>query len=115
LISWIGEISRQQKAALFANAFAVVAFPQWEEPFGMINIEAASAGTPVITSPKGGIPEIVIDGKTGLLVDSPEQACSRINEIESLSSIQIRDHFLANFTSELMAKRYIEIFDRATK
>jgi glycosyltransferase involved in cell wall biosynthesis len=43
--------------------------PSVYEPFGIINLEAMACGTPVVGSAVGGIPEVVVDGETGLIVD----------------------------------------------
>jgi glycosyltransferase involved in cell wall biosynthesis len=45
----------------------------WEEPFGLAVVEAMACGTPVIVNPRGSMPELVIDKKTGYLVDTLEE------------------------------------------
>jgi alpha-maltose-1-phosphate synthase len=67
-VVWIGEmVSREAARQLYANA-AVFCCPSVYEPFGIINLEAAACETPVVASAVGGIPEVVVDGETGLLV-----------------------------------------------
>jgi starch synthase len=67
-VVWIGEmVSREEVRQLYSHA-AVFCCPSVYEPFGIINLEAASCETPVVASAVGGIPEVVIDGETGLLV-----------------------------------------------
>ncbi len=67
-IVWIGEmVSREAARQLYSNA-AVFCCPSVYEPFGIINLEAAACETPVVASAVGGIPEVVVDGETGLLV-----------------------------------------------
>ncbi|MGF1639318.1 MAG: glycogen synthase [Rhodospirillales bacterium] len=68
-IVWIpGMISREATIALYSHA-AVFCCPSIYEPFGIINLEAMACGTPVVGSAVGGIPEVVVDGETGYLVD----------------------------------------------
>lgn len=67
-VVWIGEmLSREDVRQLYSHA-AVFCCPSVYEPFGIINLEAAACETPVVASAVGGIPEVVVDGETGLLV-----------------------------------------------
>ena len=74
-VVWVGEmVSREDVRQLYSHA-AVFCCPSVYEPFGIINLEAAACETPVVASAVGGIPEVVVDGETGLLVPvelSPE-------------------------------------------
>ena len=67
-IHWIAEmVDKPTVRQLYANA-AVFCCPSVYEPFGIINLEAMACGTAVVASAVGGIPEVVVDGETGLLV-----------------------------------------------
>jgi starch synthase len=67
-VVWIGEmVPRDEVRQLYSHA-AVFCCPSVYEPFGIINLEAAACETPVVASAVGGIPEVVVDGETGLLV-----------------------------------------------
>jgi glycogen synthase len=67
-VVWIGEmVSREDVRQLYSHA-AVFCCPSVYEPFGIINLEAMACETPVVASAVGGIPEVVVDGETGLLV-----------------------------------------------
>jgi glycosyltransferase involved in cell wall biosynthesis len=67
-VVWIGEmVSREDARQLYSHA-SVFCCPSVYEPFGIINLEAAACETPVVASAVGGIPEVVVDGETGLLV-----------------------------------------------
>jgi len=67
-VVWIGEmVSRTDVRQLYSHA-SVFCCPSVYEPFGIINLEAAACETPVVASAVGGIPEVVVDGETGLLV-----------------------------------------------
>ncbi len=67
-VVWIGEmVSRTDVRQLYSHA-SVFCCPSVYEPFGIINLEAAACETPVVASAVGGIPEVVVDGQTGLLV-----------------------------------------------
>lgn len=67
-VVWIPEmLSREDVRQLYAHA-SVFCCPSVYEPFGIINLEAAACETPVVASAVGGIPEVVVDGETGVLV-----------------------------------------------
>lgn len=81
-VTWIGEmVSREEARQLYSHA-AVFCCPSVYEPFGIINLEAAACETPVVASAVGGIPEVVVDGETGLLVPvelSPDDPMSPVD------------------------------------
>ena len=67
-IIWIPEIvPKEEIIALYTHASLFIC-PSVYEPFGIINLEAMACGTPVVASAVGGIIEVVVPGKTGLLV-----------------------------------------------
>ena len=67
-IIWIPEMLARDKVIAFYSHADVFVCPSVYEPFGIINLEAMACHTPVVASAVGGIPEIVVEGETGLLV-----------------------------------------------
>jgi starch synthase len=68
-VIWVQEmLPRDQVIQFYSNA-AVFCCPSVYEPFGIINLEAMACETAVVASAVGGIPEVVVPGETGLLVD----------------------------------------------
>jgi Glycosyltransferase len=92
-----GVADAEAKRRLLAEARCLLFPVQWEEPFGMVMIEAMSCGTPVVALRGGAVPEVVVDGVTGFVCDDPAQlpdALRRLPEIDPAACRQrVVDHF----------------------
>jgi len=87
-VRYVGEVTGTAKQQLYAHAAALLMPIRWDEPFGMVMIEALACGTPVIAFPEGDAREIVIDDHNGMLVtDEAEMACAtaRLASIDPLA------------------------------
>jgi glycosyltransferase involved in cell wall biosynthesis len=120
---------------LFYSSAAAALFPiMWEEPFGLVFIEAMAAGTPVIAFARGAVPEIVVDGVTGFIVNSSDDdkrgdwiikktgidgLCEAIEKIYAMSGDEYlemrkacRRHVEKKFTSERMVREYESVYKK---
>ena len=108
----IGEINDGQKSDFLSGAIALLMPIDWEEPFGLVMIEAMACGTPVIAFNRGSVSEIIEDGVTGFIVDDEASAIAAVGQLHTLDRNCIRRQFEARFTARRMADDYVEVYRR---
>lgn len=84
-VRFAGLVPEAEKPSYFAACDIFVCPSVWNEPFGLTNLEAMSAGKPVVATRVGGIPEVVQHGETGLLVP-PGDAAAMADAIGTLAA-----------------------------
>lgn len=110
-----GEANHAQKVALLRGARAVLCPIRWEEPFGLIAIEAMLSGTPVIGFPHGSFPEIVEEGVTGTLVSNIDEMIAAIHRIDRLDRRACAMRARQRFSASRMAKEYETLFEALSR
>jgi len=111
-IRYIGPVDDLKKNELLGMASALLFPVEWEEPFGIVMVEALACGTPVIAFKRGAVPEVIEDGINGFLCESKEgmvKAVSRIREIDRAKCRQIVEK---KFSNEVIVKRYLNLYYR---
>jgi glycosyltransferase involved in cell wall biosynthesis len=84
-VRFLGEVGGTIKHSAFAGARALLMPISWDEPFGMVMVEALACGTPVIAFPAGAASELVVDGLTGFLVEDEQAMAAAVGRLESIS------------------------------
>jgi len=110
LVEYIGEIGEKEKNEFIGKATALLSPIDWQEPFGLVFIEAMACGTPVITRPRGSVPELIDNGVTGFIVDSIEEAVDAVHRVSAIDRQGCRRVFERRFTSKRMARDYLDIY-----
>jgi glycosyltransferase involved in cell wall biosynthesis len=110
-IEFIGEVDRLRKNALLSRAQALLFPIQWEEPFGLVMIEAMACGTPVLALPGGSVKEVVRDGVSGWICADVEEMAERIKDLTIAPSV-CHQYMTENFSVTRMAERYISVYER---
>lgn len=110
-VDWFGPASFADKTRLMAHAAAVLCPSQWAEPFGLVAAEAMACGTPVIATPLGAAPEIIVDQKTGFLVN-PRDLTDAVRSVHHIDPRACRSHAETAFGLERMAHAYTDIYRR---
>lgn len=109
-IRYVGPVNLEQKIKLLSRARGFLNPIQWEEPFGMVMIEAMALGCPVITFPGGAAPEIVAHGKSGFLAHDVDEMACFIGKIDMLSRAAVRAYAEQHFPVRAMAEKYATIY-----
>jgi glycosyltransferase involved in cell wall biosynthesis len=108
-----GEADAVSKRKLLASARCLLFPIQWEEPFGMVMIEAMACGTPVVALRGGAVPEVVIDGVTGVVCDQPADLAAAIDTAGRLDPAACRRHVAAHFAVGQFGAGYEQIYRSA--
>jgi len=111
-VRYIGPVNMRQKVNLLSRARGFLNPIAWEEPFGMVMIEAMAFGCPVISFARGAAPEIVVDGETGFLVRDIDEMVRCIPRIDQISRDVTRMHVERNFTVRVMAEGYMQVYTK---
>ena len=122
-VEYVGFISSDAaKQTFLGNARALLAPSVFEEPFGMVLIEALACGTPLIGLDTGAIPEVIQDGKTGFIVSAnPEDRrmatdiADALTRLESLNRRACRADFEARFTLARMSREHLTLYNNLIK
>jgi glycosyltransferase involved in cell wall biosynthesis len=109
-VEYVGEADATTKRELYAGAEALLFPACWEEPFGLVMIEAMACGTPVVALRRGSVPEIVHHGLTGFVLDRPEQMAAAIEVVGELDRAECRAHVERHFDSPGMVRGYEAVY-----
>jgi len=109
-ITYIGPVDDAQKAALLRGAAALLMPVDWAEPFGIVMVEALMTGTPVIAFRRGGIPEVILDGRTGFLCDTADEMVECVGRLPSISRAECRADAERRFSDEVIVSAYERLY-----
>jgi len=79
---------------------------EWNEPFGIVFAEALACGTPVISCPRGALPEIIKDGQHGFLMRSFEEGIEAISRLSEIKRSECRRRAEERFSREVVVDQY---------
>lgn len=113
LIRYIGPVNDVQKQKLLGGAKAFLMPIKWEEPFGIVMIEAMACGAPVLAFRRGSVPEVVTKG-VGYISSSVEQMASQVATLDCLPPKEINDYVRTHFSRQVIAGQYIGLFKQWT-
>jgi glycosyltransferase involved in cell wall biosynthesis len=80
----VGEVDEPAKAKLLADAAGLLFPIAWDEPFGLVVVEALAAGTPVIGMRRASVPELIEHGETGFVVDDTDAMVRAVDQLDAI-------------------------------
>jgi len=105
-----GFIPRTQLFEYFGKAKAFVFPLKWEEPFGLVSIEAMATGTPTIAFRRGSLPEIIEDGETGFLCNTIDEMVDAVKKLDQIDPRACRRRVEEHFSVKKVVDRYEEAY-----
>jgi len=111
-VEWLGEVDRATKRELLSRACALVFPIAWDEPFGLVMVEAMASGTPVVAMRRGSVDEVVVDGHTGWVCDSFLQLVEHLRDPSTVDPSACREHVRNRFSAEAMVSGYEAVYAR---
>lgn len=112
LVEWLGEIPVSAKNKLVSNAMCNLHPTNFREPFGLTVLEAAYSGTPTLATQRGSMPELIEQGKTGLVVEDFVEGMHRLRECFDMDRQYIARSSRRKFNYQLMTKQYISAYKK---
>jgi len=109
-IEWIGEIDDEAKNIVLGRAAALLVPVQWDEPFGIVFVEALACGTPILTCRRGATPEIIDEGRTGFFVSNADDGAAAIARLGALDRAACRRVAETRFSREACAAQYLALY-----
>lgn len=111
-VIYAGEADAALKRELYRHATALLFPICWDEPFGLVMVEAMACGTPVVAMRRGSVPEVVVDGITGFVLDDPAEMPAAIEAVDRIDRSACRAHVERHFDVEAMVAGYEGVFRR---
>jgi len=109
-IVYVGNSGPQKRDTLLGNAYALLHPISFDEPFGLSVAESMLCGTPVVAFNRGAMPELIVQEKTGFLVDTVDEAVSVLKDVRQIDRTYCRSWAEKNFSREKMVDDYIKVY-----
>lgn len=110
--TYVGPVGRERKLELYANARCLIVSSTVPETSSLVALEALACGVPVVAFRVGALPEIVIDRKTGFLVDTVDEMARAILRAAEIDSEECRRIVRQRFSIHRMTARYLQVYEQ---
>jgi glycosyltransferase involved in cell wall biosynthesis len=114
-VEYVGELSATEKFDFLGGAVGLLNPLRWDEPFGLVMIEAMACGTPVIAPRRGSVPEIVEHGRTGLVYHPSAGLARMLGRLDILDRDACRRAVETRFSADRMVRQHLELYERVAR
>jgi len=108
---YVGSVGSVQRNQLLGKAYALLHPINFNEPFGLSVIESMACGTPVIAFNKGSMPELIVPGKNGFLVETVNDAVDAVEHIKDIDRAYCHRYVEQHFTVDRMVEEYVRVYE----
>ncbi|MDR1989804.1 MAG: glycosyltransferase family 4 protein [Acidobacteriaceae bacterium] len=109
-IRYVGPVDDAAKNTLLGSASALLMPIDWDEPFGIVMAEALACGTPVVGFARGSVPEVVIDGVTGWIVDDVAAMTAAVGRLNAIDRRACRADAEQRFSATAIVDQYETLY-----
>lgn len=112
--TFLGEVGHEAKVELLQGAAAMVNPIRWDEPFGLVMVEAMLCGTPVLAHPYGAATELVEEGVTGSLGPDEGALAEALARVDHIDRARCRARAVARFSAQRMVADHLALYRSIT-
>ena len=109
-VTYLGPVGPRERQDVLGRARALLHLIDFDEPFGFSVVEAMACGTPVIAYRRGSMPELVVPGENGVLVDTMDEAVDAVAAVPALDRRGVRRSVEARFGVDRMVDEYLAVY-----
>jgi glycosyltransferase involved in cell wall biosynthesis len=114
-ISYVGEVDDHQKNELLGAARALLMPILWDEPFGIVMIEAMACGTPVLGFRRGAVPDVVRHGETGFVCDTVDELVGAVERLSEIDRLACRARVQQNYSDDAVVPSYLRVYNEIAR
>jgi glycosyltransferase involved in cell wall biosynthesis len=111
-MTYAGEVDLRERVRLLHGARALVNPIAWDEPFGLVMVEAMACGVPVIAPPRGSVPEVVVHGRTGWIASTVDEMVAAVERCDEIDPRACRAIAERRFSPHRMVRDYVRAIER---
>ena len=110
-IEYLGAVNGQQKAELISKASAVILYTRLNDACPLVVAESLISGTPIVGSTNGSLPELIVDGQTGILCKNENELPKAITNISKINPEDCRQYAIDHFSNIVACEKYLKLYN----